>query len=131
MNASYQLSVVIIGLGFILLGILLTMHGVMLQNHHTKLWNITKIIKLTLSVGLIGAIANVVQNELVIMFGNNLYGFLVSGGTSAILIAYVEQTVDIIDKLPGKPRVVLGVILFVIGFITEILALYVALTTCG
>lgn len=131
MDVSYPIPVAVIGgLILMLLGSLLTLRSVVLQNQYVALRKTTKVIEFALLVGLTGAIANAVQNELTRIFGSNLWGFLVGGGVSALLVVYGERIIDTIDRLPEFQRRDLGMTFFLTGLIIEVWQLYVTLVVC-
>jgi len=128
MDKTYQLQVAIVGgLVLILLGSLLILRSVVLQNQHAALRKTMRVVEFALLVGLTGAIANAIQNELTRSFGSNLWGFLVGGGVSALLMIYGEQIIDMIDRLPESQHRDLGMTFFLIGLIIEVWQLNVTL----
>jgi hypothetical protein len=131
MDAPLPLPIAVVGgLILMLLGSILTTHRNSLQNQHTALKKVTKVIELALLVGLTGAITNAVQNGLILIFGSNLWGFLIGGGISALLAVYGERVIDTIDKLQSVRRRDLGMTFFLIGLIIEIGQLYITLIVC-
>ncbi|HEU5383120.1 MAG TPA: hypothetical protein VFV38_47575 [Ktedonobacteraceae bacterium] len=131
MDVPLPLPVAVVGgLILMLLGSLLTTHRDSLQNQHPALKKVTKVTEFALLVGLTGAITNAVQNGLTLIFGSNLWGFLIGGGISALLAVYGERVIDTIDKLQSVRRRDLGMTFFLIGLIIEIGQLYITLIVC-
>jgi hypothetical protein len=118
--------------GFVLMlvGSLLTMHRATPQNQHSALKRVTQIVEFALLVGLTGAVTNAVQNGLTLIFGDNLWGFLIGGGVSALLAVYGEQVIETIDNQSGAQRKDLGMAFFLIGLFIEVGQLYITLIVC-